>query len=425
MTTRDVIRPLTFFFLLACFIPTQAIENYYNWLHSKYVCFNTTANGANVSGNVQKFPVLIRLKGADIDFSQVKAAGADIRFANADGTHLPYQIERYVDGPNNKDTAEIWVNVDTIYGNSDVHYIQMFWGDSSASDSSNGQAVFDTANGFVGSWRLNNNPAGSAPQIIDATKNSLKGTSGGSMMSSDLLNCVIGKGIRFDGSNDRINFGYGSKVDITGHNSLTISSWVKFNCLVNCNRYDIMKKGNHQYGLQKIDGTDNKVQFVVYDGVFRTAKSNCDVDTSNWFYLTGVYNGSNDSVFLYVNGTKQTAADKASGGISSSRNDALEFGRCSEGLNSYFPGKMDESVLSKAARSSNWIKLSYENQKTAQTLITLQNVSPIENYSEWLYNKNLTLNTRSTGANITSAVYKFPVLIRLRTEAKITSHSLA
>ena len=48
-------------------------DNYSNWLYSKQVCFNTKSTGANVAGNVSKFPVLIRLKGNDIDFSQVVA----------------------------------------------------------------------------------------------------------------------------------------------------------------------------------------------------------------------------------------------------------------------------------------------------------------------------------------------------------------
>jgi hypothetical protein len=406
--------PVTVLAIVICVVSSQATEDYSNWLHSKYLYINTTSSGANVSGNVLNFTVLIRLKGSDLDFSQVKAGGADIRFAKSNGTHLAYQIERYVDGSNNQDTAEIWVKVDTIYGNDNTRSITMFWGSSNAADSSNASAVFDTANGFVGTWHLNNDPSGTAPQIVDATKNAINGTSYGSMISGDLLNCLIGKGIHFDGIDDRLNFGNGSKVDITGHNSLTFALWVKFKEMVSSSRYDIMKKGDHQYGLQKINAADNKVQFVVYDNYWRIARSNNDVDTSNWFYLTGVYNGSNDSVFLYVNGSKQTIADKASGGISSSRDDALELGRCSETQGSYFPGKLDEAVLSKVARTGDWIKLCYENQKSNQTLISLQGApSAGENYSLWLYNKNITLNTGSTGANITSALYKFPVLVRL------------
>ena len=344
-------------------------EVYSQWQHSAQITLNTATSGANVLGNVSNYPVLLRLDpGNFTGLSQVKPNGADIRFAKSDGTHLNYQIERWLDGANDNDTAEIWVKVDTVYGNNATQFIKMYWGKSDATDNSSGMDVFSLANGYAGVWHLNNNPAGTTPQISDAA-GSLNGTCAGDQTATDLVNCVAGKGLHFDGTNDRINFGNGQQVDITGHNSITFSVWAKFNAMVSSVRYDIIKKGDHQFGLQKINASDNKVQFVVYDGTYCIAKSNNNVDTATWYYFTGVYNGANDSVFLYVNGVKQATAARASNGISSSRDDALEIGRCSEGLGSYFNGKMDEAVLSKAARSMDWIKLSYENQKTNQTFV--------------------------------------------------------
>jgi hypothetical protein len=178
----------------------------------------------------------------------------------------------------------------------------MYWGNSNVTSKSNSSAVFDTATGFAGVWHLDNNPGGTAPQIADETKNGLSGTSHGSLGSSDLITGVVNKGINFNGTNDYLDFGNGPKVDITGHNSVTFSTWVKFNELITGTRYDIMKKGDHQFGLQKMNSTNNKVQVVVYDSTYwHTAASNSDVDTSHWFFLTGVYNGASDSVFLYVN----------------------------------------------------------------------------------------------------------------------------
>ena len=351
-------------------ITVKEVENYSLWLHSKEITLNTSASGANVGTNVYNFPVHIRLAGPDCIFSEALNNGSDIRFLKSGSgqTPLSYEIERW-DATNKQ--ADIWVKVDTIKGNDSTQFMKILWGKSGATSKSNGAAVFDTANGFNGVWHLNNNPGGSAPQIRDATINNLWGTSGGSMTSGDLVSCVTGLGTHFDGSNDRLDFGNGTRVDITGHNSFTFSSWVKFNAMISGNRYDIMKKGDHQYGLQKINGTGNKVQFVVYDGCWWAAKSNNDVDTSGWLFLTGVYNGANDSVFLYVNGTRQAMAAKASSGISNCRDDALELGRCSETQAGYFPGKLDEAVLSKTVRNAAWIKLCYENQKVSQTLVRI------------------------------------------------------
>jgi len=70
---------------------------------------------------------------------------------------------------------EIWVKVDTIFGNDSAHYICMYWGTSAVGSRAhhrlsnqcfgngfgglsdrvtNGAAVFDTANGFQGVWHL-------------------------------------------------------------------------------------------------------------------------------------------------------------------------------------------------------------------------------------------------------------------------------
>jgi hypothetical protein len=50
-------------------------------------------------------------------FSQAQFGGSDIRFTKADNTFLPYEIERW-DSAHSQ--AEIWVKVDTVFGNDSV-----------------------------------------------------------------------------------------------------------------------------------------------------------------------------------------------------------------------------------------------------------------------------------------------------------------
>src|SRR5690606_649485 len=76
-------------------------QPYDGWGKYKQIAINTKASGANVSGEVTNFPVLVRLtaaNAADI-FTGADAAladGADIRFSNADGSaEVPFEIERY------------------------------------------------------------------------------------------------------------------------------------------------------------------------------------------------------------------------------------------------------------------------------------------------------------------------------------------
>ena len=51
-----------------------------------------------MAGNVNNFPVLMRFTASNLDFGQVLAGGADVRFSEADYTPLSYYIEDWDDG---------------------------------------------------------------------------------------------------------------------------------------------------------------------------------------------------------------------------------------------------------------------------------------------------------------------------------------
>jgi len=112
-------------------------------------------------------------------------------------------------------------------------------------------------------------------------------------------------------------------------------------------------------------------------------------------------------VYFYINGREsnnQTTVYSLQG----TQTDSLVIGaQRFAGAGYYFKGIMDEIQLSNTARSADWIKLSYENQRHAQTLIR------DEDYSIWSGNKQWIINTSSTGANVAGLVTEFPLLLRL------------
>ena len=143
-------------------------EDYATWAHSRRLLLNTSSTGADISGDVVNFPILLRLNPGNFSyFSQTADGGKDVRFSTSEGTHLPYQIERWVDGTANNDTAEIWIRVETIYGDNFNQSIVMYWGKTGTADSSNGAAVFDTANGFQAVWHMGEG----SDDAVDATVN--------------------------------------------------------------------------------------------------------------------------------------------------------------------------------------------------------------------------------------------------------------
>lgn len=134
-----------------------------DWTYRRTVTVNTAASngGAAVTATVTRFPLLVRLtpENSGSLFSQAAADGSDIRFSTTSKALAPYEIEYW-----NASTrqAAIWVLVDTVHGNGTTN-LRMHWGRPGIASASNGPAVFETSNGYVGAWHLGN-PAGSGPR---------------------------------------------------------------------------------------------------------------------------------------------------------------------------------------------------------------------------------------------------------------------
>lgn len=81
-----------FFCVLMGCAGVLAQENYTTWPYYKNITLNTSASGANVAGNVARFPVLVRLTPTD-SVNGIKPE--NVRFTKADGvTRLKHQVER-------------------------------------------------------------------------------------------------------------------------------------------------------------------------------------------------------------------------------------------------------------------------------------------------------------------------------------------
>ncbi|MBN1578214.1 MAG: DUF2341 domain-containing protein, partial [Chitinispirillaceae bacterium] len=348
-------------------------DNYSTWNYQQTITLITTSTGADVSGDVTNFPVLLRLNPGNFSyFSQTLPGGADVRFSKTDGTHIPYQIERWIDNTGNNDTADIWIKIDTVYGNNSTQAFKMYWGKTGAIDSSSGRAVFDTANGFTAAYFLNE-ASGAA---IDYTANSLNGSATGSVPNRQAGE--IGFGQRFDGNGDYFDAGNSSKFDMSANDKVTIMAWVK-------------PAGDPIAG--DVEGIAGKLEFV--DGSYQEyilgeRKSSGfflgisqDGTGSNttllqagvvptigtWYHLTGSMDGG--KMRIYVDG-KVRDSSTARTAIYGSPNATFKIGMSDDNGNNYrqfFNGIIDQVTVSNIARNAYWIRLCYENQKTDQSLI--------------------------------------------------------
>ncbi len=342
-----------------------------DWHYSMVLGLNTTASGADVSGDVYAFPVLVRCTSGNFNFSQAQPNGEDIRFTRSDSTPLPFEIERW-DAAAQK--AEIWVKMDTIFGNSDRQFITMLWGNpKAAAPLSKSDAVFDTASGFQGVWHLGETSGDSSR---DATANRYHGLSPDSG-KPQVSEGIIGNCRWFDGYKDYITMPNtaSGKLNFAEDGIFTISVWVYADTLDSTYR-TIAAKGHQQYFLQLTFFPNDKPwwEFSNFREADKWHMSTSPASGKQWALLTGVLQGS--SQYLYCNGElvantttnyKQTASRDTSDDFTIGRffKEAAipAIGFC------YFKGKIDEVSVSSRARNNEWIRLCYMNQRSDDRLV--------------------------------------------------------
>ncbi len=363
--------------------PVLAVEDYTtNWSHAIDIQLNTTSAGANVTESQTDFPVLIRLNPAVFDdFSNVNDDGSDIRFSNAGGDHLPYEIERWKHVDASTDTAEIWVLVDAITGNG-VTTITMHYGNTSAADSSCDSCVFSPAAGHRAVLHQQSaaSPTDASGVLADGTTN----------LASDAPG-VIGGGQNYvTNTNTYTSFPHSDSLDaartVEHPNGLTFTFWMYPHDDLDTvtSRHTVISKGrgwndaHDQDWLMAVFNGGN-MTFEAYDGGWRTVHfDNTDWTANTWYQVAMVHTGA--EVQWYLNGEpywEPQAFDYAF--LTSDDDPPITVGHHYTATNyddDGFDGVLDEVRVAATQRSAGWIKLSYQNQKANQTLVTISAPGP-------------------------------------------------
>jgi hypothetical protein len=342
-------------------IDTVKLAGFGLWKYSKRLYLNTTSSGAGVLGNVSGFPILVRLTNSNFDFTQSNPSGNDIRFTKQDNAPLSCEIERW---DASQGSAEIWVKIDTVYGNDSAHYVTMYWGNPNAASVSNSSTVFDTSNGFQGVWHMGQ----SQTSALDATSNHYNGTP--SDTSPIAVPGVVGICQQFNGVSNYIRMAgtASGKLDFQQHGTYAISAWVYTDTLDTAYQR-IVCKNNFQYKLQ-IDYFKTW-SFAEYENAIGYELTNSPAISRVWVYLVGVRSGS--SQYLYVNGVcvDSTIVAQAYNALRDTTSD-VTIGRSAKtppGDPCFFKGRIDEVRIENRALNAERVKLEYMNQKADDALV--------------------------------------------------------
>ncbi len=329
------------------------------WQYSRPLYFNTTSSGADIAGTITDFPALVRLTKDVFDFSGAQGSGSDIRFTKHDGAELAYETERWdaSDG-----AAEIWVRVDTIFGNDSNQNIVMYWGNPGVASASSGAAVFDVATGFQGVWHLADAGNGLAR---DATMNRFNATPSG-MTAASAVPGIIGLAREFDGKTSFLaaSGSASGALNFPESGSFTLSAWVFADSLDN-RFHEIISKGDLDYGMQLHNINKWEITDFLDASGWQTVRSPATAQT--WKYIVGVRDGTKE--YLYVDGV--LASDSIALRDSTGRIETFDLciGRQADTSARFWNGAIDEVNIANVARSTDWIKLSYMNQQAINKLV--------------------------------------------------------
>jgi hypothetical protein len=307
----------------------------------------TTPEGADLpaSASVEQFPLLVRLHRDFFDFGQAKRNGDDLRFASSKEEPLAYQIEEWDTG---KGVASIWVRVPRIQGNTRQE-IKLYWGKADAKSESEGRAVFNESNGYLSVWHM------SGPVNDDA----------GTLQSKDTgttpCGGVIGQARHFPGQKGI--FG-GDKITTypSGASSHSTEAWFR----AEKPNGNVLAWGN-EHGQGKVVMQYRSPPHVNMDCFFSGANvaGKSTLPLSEWVHVAHTYEKGNSRV--YVNGVLDGVTMTASAPLAIKSPARLWIGGWYHNYN--FVGDIDEVRISKVARSADWVRLQYENQKPLQTLV--------------------------------------------------------
>ena len=335
---------LSTLFLLAGISTVQA--QFADWQYQAPIHILTTPEGADLADSVivKDFPLLIRLDRDHFNFDQVQPAGEDIRFSS-DGQALSYEIDHW---DPKQGRAACWVRVPRIEGNA-IQAIQLHWGNPNARSESDGTKVFNQSNGYLAVMHMNDPVSDSVGKLscTNAHSTAIDGLMGPARHLTE------GQGIEC-----------GEKIDHFPTGSTPHSTEVWFRTEKPNSR--LVGWGTEE-GQGKVVMHFRSPPHIDMDCYFSDGNvtSQGRIPLGDWVHAAHTYRQGEPKI--YINGQLDGETDHRATPLAINRPARMWIGGWYKHYQ--YDGDIDEVRISNVARSANWLKLQYENQKPLQTVV--------------------------------------------------------
>jgi hypothetical protein len=250
----------------------------------------------------------------------------------------------------------------------------MYWGNSDATDASNSTSVFDTAAGYQGVWHFGDT---FGSMVSDATVNGFTGSSP-ETARPQVAEGVAGKCRVFDGASNYITIPNtaSSKLNFPETGNFTICAWASIDTFDNV-PHVVVAKGYDQFFMRSTGASNSPLWNFAQLGANNNWQA-CTTSATNrkWTFVTGIRQGNRH--LLYCNGVLVDSTPNSFASASFARNTSsdISIGGYLKAVNTndgycYFRGSIDEVRMISTAQSSDWVLLSYMNQRLDDRLVMI------------------------------------------------------
>jgi hypothetical protein len=317
-----------------------------SWWQGTWPCRKSyTIDASRVEEDLINYPLLVDIIDLDLA-ADAQSNGDDIVFTDIDGNTLSHEIELYDSGSGH---LTAWVNIPSLSSTEDT-VLFIYFGNPNVSNQEDPENTWD--NNYVMVHHLNE----TSGIHYDSTNNgndgipsvTIQGSAPGQIDGADY----------FDGTNDYVDCGNDTSLDITG--SLTVEAWILSSGGTGSNRI-LAKDKTQEVGTFILwRNPQENLAFIVADSKDTWHRAIDEpIAYGEWFQVVGVFDVDDQIVRLYKNGVMVTEVD---GPISLNSTDEVVTIGSSANNEHNWNGTIDEVRISDVARSGGWIQTSYANQ---------------------------------------------------------------
>ncbi len=325
----------------------------HNWDSRKKL----TIPSDNLDVTLNDFPFLVDVTDPQLA-SDAQPDGHDIVFTDDSGSKLSYEIESYDSG-----TGRLiaWVKVPSLSSTEDT-ILYIYFGNSETGNQEEVSGTWD------GNYMMVHHLNETAGIHYDSTINGNDGTPSVTVQGS--APGQIDGADNFDGTNDYVDCGNDTSLDLTG--SLTVEAWALFTQGALRNRI-VAKDATGIPGkfIFWQDATGD-LTFQVYNSLDTWCLASIPINPDgSWMHVVGVFNTTDQRVRLYKDGIEVDSV--ICPGSLKSNTEAVTLGSSANYVDN-FEGMLDEVRISSVARSAEWIQTSYSNQFDPVSFYTTEDV---------------------------------------------------